>query len=76
MLLSFVDNKDGKAIGSKDLWDSLASAIYSAQISISEGDEYGYNYTYRKQSNIIEHMSHDPREESRKIAQSMLEDIF
>lgn len=71
-----LDNKDGKAIGSKDLWDSLASAIYSAQISISEGDEYGYNYTYRKQSNIIEHMSHDPREESRKIAQSMLEDIF
>lgn len=70
------DNSEGTEIGSKDTWDSLASACYSLKISIDEGEEFGYNTGYAKQSQMITKMTYDPKEESQKEFQGMLESIF
>jgi hypothetical protein len=72
----YFDNPDGKEIGSKDVWDSLASASYSLKLSIDEGEEYGYDSGYNKQEEIIRNLSRDPRLESQKIFQEMLENIW
>lgn len=70
------DNPDGKEIGSKDMWDSLASACYSLKISIDEGEEFGFNTGYTKQNQMLTKMTHDPREDSQEVLQGMLESIF
>ena len=70
------DNSEGTEIGSKDTWDSLASACYSLKMSIDEGEEFGYNTGYAKQSQMITKMTYDPKEESQKEFQGMLESIF
>ena len=70
------DNSEGTEIGSKDTWDSLASACYSLKMSIDEGEEFGFNTGYAKQSQMITKMAYDPREESQKEFQGMLESIF
>ena len=72
----YFDNPEGKEIGSKDVWDSLASASYSLKLSIDEGEEYGYDSGYNKQEEIIRNLSRDPRLESQQIFQEMLENIF
>jgi hypothetical protein len=72
----YFDNPDGKEIGSKDVWDSLASASYSLKLSIDEGEEYGYDSGYNKQGEIIRKLSMDSRLESQKIFQEMLENIW
>lgn len=70
------DNPDGKEIGSKDTWDSLASACYSLKMSIDEGEEYGFNTGYAKQESMISKMAHDSRIEAQKTFQGMIESIF
>ena len=70
------DNPDGKEIGSKDMWDSLASACYSLKMSIDEGEEFGFNTGYAKQTQMINKMTHDPREDAQKTFQGMLESLF
>lgn len=71
-----LDNRDGKQAGSKDLWDALASATYSAQQSIAEGLEYGYSSSYRNQVSIIDKMSFNPKEEAAKTFEDMLSSIY
>jgi hypothetical protein len=72
----YFDNPDGLEVGSKDVWDSLASACYSLKMSIDAGEEYGYNSGYMMQGEIIRSMSRDPRLESQQVFQEMLENIF
>ena len=62
--------------GSKDVWDSLASACYSLKMSIDEGMELGYSTGIKKQMSAIQGMTSDPREEAGKAIQGMLESIF
>lgn len=71
-----LDNKDGKLPGSKDIWDSLTSAVYSCNLSIVDGEEMGVNISYHKQLDIVSKMSRDPREEAQKTFQGFMEDIF
>ena len=71
-----LDNKDGKLPGSKDIWDSLTSAVYSCNLSIVEGEEMGVNISYQKQTDIINKMTRDPREMAQKTFQGFMEDIF
>lgn len=70
------DNPDGKEVGSKDVWDSLANCVFSMKMSIDAGEEYGYNSGYNKQSQIISNLSRDPRQESQQVFQEMLENIW
>ena len=70
------DNPDGSQKGSKDLWDSLASSVYSLKLSIDEGEEMGYGAEYQKQLSYLNRVTSDSREESKKAFQGMLEDIF
>ena len=70
------DNPDGSQKGSKDLWDSLASSVYSLKLSIDEGEEMGYGAGYQKQLSYLSKVTSDAREESAKTFQGFLEDIF
>lgn len=76
-----VDEKifDGKAslgIGSKDVWDSLASACYSLKLSIDAGEENGYSNGSDKQQTILTRMTRSTEDETRKTFQGMLESIW
>ena len=70
------DNPDGSKPGSKDLWDALASSVYSLKLSIDEGEEMGYSSGIVKQLESLTKITADPREESQKELQNMLENIF
>ena len=70
------DNPDGTEIGSKDTWDALASACYSLKMSIDEGEEYGFNTGYTKQSQMLKQMTRDAKDDAQKKFQSMLESIY
>lgn len=71
------DNPDGSAgKGSKDVWDSLASACYSLKLSIDAGEEYGYNSGYHKQMQVMEKETTNAREETQKYFQDTLESLF
>lgn len=70
------DNADGTEIGSKDCWDSLASACYSMKMSIDEGEEFGFNTGYAKQGQLLNRYTNDPGRESQKKFQEMFESIF
>ena len=71
------DNETGEhPEGSKDVFDSLQGALENCRLSLYEGLENGVNTSYLKQTEIIRKMTKDPREESQKIFQNMLESIF
>lgn len=70
------DGDDSKGIGSKDVWDSLASACYSLKMSIDAGEELGYSNGIDKMNIAIGNMTKNAREESQKQIQGMLENIF
>ena len=71
------DNKSGEhPEGSKDVFDSLQGALENCRLSLYEGNENGLNTGYIKQSQMITKMTYDPREESQKEFQGMLESIF
>jgi hypothetical protein len=71
---SVFDVNDGR--GSKDVWDSLASACYSLKMSIDAGEESGYSSGVDKQLLSIKSMTTSAAEESNRAVQSMLESIF
>lgn len=68
------DRNNGK--GSKDVWDSLASAVYSLKMSIDAGEEAGYSNGVDKQLTAISKLTNSSREETTKLFQSKLEGIF
>lgn len=70
------DNLDGTKIGSKDIFDSLAGALWSCHLSISEGSENGVNSSYTNQSKIIDKLSKTVQEETQETFQNMIEGIF
>lgn len=71
------DNKNGEhPEGSKDIFDSLQGALENCRLSLYEGNENGFNTGYTKQNQMITKMTHDPREDSQKVLQGMLESIF
>ena len=68
------DLNDG--VGSKDIWDSLVSSCYSMKLWIDRGEEMGYGQGMMKQLQAMKQITADPREESAKNFQSMMEGIF
>lgn len=68
------DANDG--IGSKDVWDSLASACYSLKMSIDAGEESGYSNGVDKQLYVVKEMTRSAAEDSNQQFQSMLEGLF
>lgn len=70
------DGQESGGIGSKDVWDSWASAVYSLKMSIDAGEEDGYGNGVQKQMAAITSLSKNPREEAGKAIQGMLESIF
>lgn len=71
------DNKDGShPEGSKDIFDSLQGALENARLSLYEGNENGIQTGYIKQNKMISKMVRDPREDSLKTFQGMIENIY
>ena len=70
------DNTDGTRIGSKDVFDSLAGALWSCHLSISEGEENGVNASYIKQLDILGKMTRSAQEEAQETFQGLVEGIF
>lgn len=68
------DLNDG--VGSKDCWDSLASAVYSLKMSIDKNEEHGFNSETALQLEVLKDMTKDSREEAAEKFQSMLEGLF
>ena len=71
---SVFDMNDG--VGSKDIWDSLVSACYSLKLSIDRGEELGFGQGMAKQMEAMKELTKDPKEESQKQFQDMIEGIF
>lgn len=70
------DNPDGKQIGSKDVWDSLAQASYCLKLSLDEGDEQGWSGGHSKQMQALKQLTTSAQEESMAAFQDMLNNIF
>lgn len=70
------DNPEGKEKGSKDVWDALSQACYSLKKSIDEGEEYGTNAGVHMTLESMTRITKDPKEESGKIFQNMLQNLF
>lgn len=71
------DNKDGRhPEGSKDVFDSLQGALENARLALYEGLENGIQTGYIKQTSLLSKMVKNPREESMKKFQDMVEGIF
>lgn len=63
-------------VGSKDIWDALSQSIYSLKQMVDQGLELGYNAETTMQLESLKHITKDPREETQKQFQGMLENIF
>lgn len=68
------DNNNG--VGSKDIWDALCQSLYGLKQFLDEGEEMGYSESIKKQLDSLSKITSDPREESQKEFQGMLENIF
>ena len=68
------DNNNG--VGSKDIWDALCQSLYGLKQFLDEGEEMGYSVGVKKQLDSLSKITSDPREESQKEFQGMLESIF
>lgn len=73
---NILDNKDGKLPGSKDIWDALISATNNCYLSVSSGEEYGYNGKVNLQLNALDSYTKSAEEESSDNFQNMIEGIF
>lgn len=69
------DNPDGTKIGSKDVFDSLAGALWSCQLSLSENLEQGSANSY-KQLQVLNQMPKDPKEIVAEEVMDMMKSIF
>lgn len=63
-------------VGSKDIWDALSQSIYSIKQMVDQGEELGYNASTTMQLESLKGLTKDPREETQKQFQGMLESIF
>lgn len=70
------DNPDGKERGSKDTWDSLAQACYAMKLSLDEGNEQGWSGGVSKSIQSLGSLTKSAREETQKLFQGMLNNIF
>lgn len=66
----------GDMPGTKDIFDAVCGSLSACSKKYSENMEHGFNTGYAKQSQIISNLSRDPRLESQKVFQEMLENIF
>lgn len=73
------DNTDGTKIGSKDVADSLAGALWSCHLSLSEGNENGVSTGYLKQGQLLENLTETAQDlyfGEGGVYQDMLEELF
>ena len=56
------DNTDGTKIGSKDVADSLAGALWSCHLSLSENMENGLSTGYIKQKTMLKHLTENAQD--------------
>ncbi len=66
----------GEMPGTKDVVDAVAGSLWSCYLKYSEYLEQGYSVGFQKQIDSLKKMTSDPREESQKAFQDMLEGIF
>lgn len=69
-------NATGEMPGTKDIADAVAGSLWSCYKSYSEYLEGGYSSEVNKQITTLSNMTKDPREETQKRFQDMLENIF
>lgn len=62
--------------GSKDLFDSICACTFNCYQKYAEYKEGGPGAGVMKSMQALEHLTRDPREESAKVFQNMLENIF
>ena len=62
--------------GSKDLFDSICACTFNCYQKYAEYKEDGPGAGVMKSMQALEHVTRDPREESAKVFQNMLENIF
>jgi hypothetical protein len=70
------DNTDGTRIGSKDVFDSLAGALWSCHLSVTEGTEKGILPGYTKQLDVMARMAKSVEAETAQQFQGLIEGIF
>ena len=72
------DYKDakGEMPGTKDIFDAAGGSLMSCYRKYSESLENGINTGYIKQSQIIQSLSKDARQEAQQVFQEMFESIF
>lgn len=66
----------GDQPGSKDLWDSCAGAYYLAYQQYAEYKEGGVGGGIQKSMQAMDSITKDPREETAKVFQDMIESIW
>lgn len=69
-------NIESEMPGTKDVFDAAAGALWSCYLKYSEYSEEGYSVGVKKQLESLTKITADPREESQKEFQGMLENIF
>lgn len=72
----YIGKPSGSMPGTKDLLDSTVSSIYLSYQKYAEYKEGGPGAGVMKSMQALEHVTRDPREESAKVFQNMLENIF
>lgn len=70
------DNPDGKERGSKDVWDSLAQACYAMKLSLDEGNDQGWSGGVSKTIQSFSSQTSSALEETQKVFQGMLNNLF
>lgn len=70
------DNPDGKQKGSKDVWDSLAQACYAMKMSLDEGNDQGWSGSISKSMQAFGNITQSSLEETQKIFQDMLTNLY
>lgn len=68
-----LDGADHPSVGSKDVWDSLSSAVYSLKMSIDAGEEDGFSNGINKQMELVKEMTESASDSTRDVFQGMLE---
>ena len=68
--------KIGEQPGTKDLLDACSSALYSCYQKYAEYKEGGVGGSIKKGIQAIDSITKDPREETAKVFQDMIESIW
>ena len=70
------EHKSGDLPGTKDLFDAVCGAVFSCLQKYGEYNETGINGNLEMMNKALDKLTKDPREESQKMFQDMLENIF